>query len=57
MASLLVRNRRAADAESLLLELETDLNQRRATPANREVLQQSRELRTNIAAAAQSGSH
>ena len=57
MAELLAKDRRAAEAESLLLELETDLSQRRATPANLDVLNRSRELRASIAAAAQPDSH
>lgn len=53
MASLLLADKRIAEAQSLLAEVEADLQQRRTTPANLEVLDQSRDLRSRIAASTQ----
>lgn len=56
MAGLLLQESRIADAQTLLAELETDLSQRRATPANFATLEQSRELRNRITAASRPNS-
>jgi tetratricopeptide (TPR) repeat protein len=53
MASLLLADKRVAEAQSLLAEVEADLQQRRTTPANLAVLDQSRDLRSRIAASTQ----